>query len=391
MFEFYVGIDVHQQTSSYCILNQLGKVVKEKNVRGSWHLLLLELAEIRGKWAAAFEASCGYGVLHDKLVELGAHVIVAHPGELRLIFKSKRKNDRVDAKKIATLLFLDQIPRVWVPQPPTREWRQLIEYRQTLVAKRTRTKNQLRALFRAAGIPKISRLPGGPKAQKQMSSLPPEEVGARSNAVASCKKVRGKGVWSTRGLQILAALDVGSSAARLCRDQLLEELENCGEHLLRVEKELDMIAARHPGIALLRSIPGVGPRTSEAALAYIDDPYRFRQNKQVGAYAGLVPCQDASAGVNRLGHITREGPGTLRWLLVEAAWQGIRHSPTIKAFYNRVRQGRKDRGKLALVATGHYLLRVMLAMLKSGEVWREEVPRQERTIKSVESAKAEVV
>jgi hypothetical protein len=49
----------------------------------------------------------------------------------------------------------------------------------------------------------------------------------------------------------------------------------------------------------------------------------FGRNKQVGAYFGLVPCQDASADVNRLGRITRQGPATVRRLLVEAAWQGI--------------------------------------------------------------------
>ena len=120
----------------------------------------------------------------------------------------------------------------------------------------------------------------------------------------------------------------------------------------------------------MRTIPGVGPRTSEAVMAYIDRPHRFRRNNQIGAYFGLVPCQDQSAGRNRLGHITREGPATVRALLVEAAWWGVRHDPTLKAYFEKRCGKNGARKKIAIVATAHYLARVMLAMLKSGEVWR---------------------
>ena len=50
-----------------------------------------------------YEASCGYGPLHDRLSMTADEVLVAHPGHLRLSFRSKKKNDRVDAQKLATL------------------------------------------------------------------------------------------------------------------------------------------------------------------------------------------------------------------------------------------------------------------------------------------------
>ena len=119
------------------------------------------------------------------------------------------------------------------------------------------------------------------------------------------------------------------------------------------------------------TIPGVGPRTAEAVVAYVDNPERFSRNKAVGSYFGLVPCQDASAERNRLGHITRQGPGTVRRLLVEAAWQGVWRSARIRAFFERIGQGDPQRRKIAIVATAHYLLRVMHAMLFSGQGWRD--------------------
>ena len=120
--------------------------------------------------------------------------------------------------------------------------------------------------------------------------------------------------------------------------------------------------------------PGVGTRTAEAVLACIDNVRRFRRIKQVGAYFGLVPSQDQSGSTNRLGHITREGSATVRHLLTEAVWQAIRHSPTVRAYQARIQRDDPDRKKIAIVATAHYLVRVMWAMLKHGTLWKEQDP-----------------
>lgn len=107
-------------------------------------------------------------------------------------------------------------------------------------------------------------------------------------------------------------------------------------------------------------------------MAWVDDPRRFGRVRCIGRYFGLVPSQDASGPVNRLGHITREGPALVRGLLTEAAWVSIRRSQRVRSFYERLQRGDRERRKVALVATAHYLLRVMLSMLRTGEVWRTE-------------------
>ena len=145
----YVGLDVHAKRSSLCILDSCGKVVKRLEVQGPWPKLLERVAaEVPRPFSVCFEASCGYGYLHEKLSALAERVAVAHPGQLRLIFRAKRKNDRVDAEKLAKLLYLDQVPQVHVPGVDVRAWRGLIELRRRLVGRRTAVKNQLRALLR---------------------------------------------------------------------------------------------------------------------------------------------------------------------------------------------------------------------------------------------------
>ena len=72
-----------------------------------------------------------------------------------------------------------------------------------------------------------------------------------------------------------------------------------------------------------------------------------------------------------MGHITKQGPGTARKYLVQGAWQAIRRSPTVRARYERFVGVRPERRKIALVATAHWLLRCMFAMLRSQQPWHE--------------------
>jgi len=342
MRKYFVGLDVHWKHTNICILDARGKKVKRMTVRGKWPKVAEELRKLRGKLFVCYEASCGYGYLYELFNAVAQRVVVAHPGQLRLIFRSKRKKDRVDAEKLAKLLFLDEVPTVHVPSRNVRAWRQLIEYRIRLVNKRTRAKNSCRALLRSLGIRVPQRLD----------------------------------LWTRRGMRWLHALELPDAMHALRRDMLLEEIEMFNEQIARSEKALKQFSTGNPAVELLMTIPGVGLRTAETVVAYLDDPSRFRRNKLVGAYLGLVPCQDQSGNTNRLGHITREGPASVRRMLCEATWQAIRYSPTTQRYFERIAQGNKDRRKIAIVATAHYLARVMLAMLRTGEAWRETEPKR---------------
>jgi transposase len=334
---FHVGLDIHSTRISICVLNETGQVVHRSQVRGIEEMLRT-LKALPDRFEVCYEASCGYGHYHDLLRPLAARVLVAHPGQLRLIFRSKNKNDRNDAERLAKLLYLGETPTVHVPSLEVRTWRELINCRAQLIAKRTRAKNTLRALLRSAGV-------NAPKHP---------------------------GLWTKAGLKWLRQLELPTFSQQLRRDLLLEEIETLVRQVRRIEQQLNRQARRTSAVAQLRSIPGVGPRTAEAVAAFVDDPQRFRNAKAVGQYFGLVPCQDQSGDRNRLGHITREGAPVVRQLLAEAAWQGQRRSATVRAFFEQVQRDDPQRKKIALVATAHYLVRVMWAMLRRGTVWQEQ-------------------
>jgi transposase len=337
---FYVGLDIHTKHISVCALNETGQVVRRARVRGIQEMMAI-LSGLPDRFEVCYEASCGYGHFHDLLRPLAARVLVAHPGQLRLIFRSKDKNDRNDAERLAKLLYLGETPTVHVPSLEVRNWRELINCRSQVIAKRTRAKNAARALLRSAGV------------------VPPRQPA----------------LWTKKGLAWLRQLDLPTPSQQLRRDLLLEEIETLVRQVRRIEQQLSHQAQHTPAVAQLRSIPGVGIRTAEAVAAFVDDPHRFGNAKAVGRYFGLVPCQDQSGDRNRLGHISREGAPVVRQLVAEAAWQAQRRSPTVRAYFERVRRGDPQRKKIALVATAHYLVRVMWAMLKRGTLWEEKTAR----------------
>lgn len=148
----YVGLDAHRRQSTICVFGDRGRKNLSQNVRGPWSKVLEELGKIRKPFEVCVEASTGYGYMFERLQGLARRVVVAHPGQFRLIFRSKRKNDRVDAEKLAKSLFSDEVPPVHVPGEDVRAWRRMIGHRRKLVASRIRSKNAVRALLRSHGI-----------------------------------------------------------------------------------------------------------------------------------------------------------------------------------------------------------------------------------------------
>src|SRR5947209_2726174 len=218
----HVGLAIHGPRISVCVLGETGQVVPRAQVRTAEEMLAT-LKGLPDRFEVCYEASCGYGHYHDLLRPLAARVVVAHPGQLRLIFRSKYKNDRNDAERLAKLLYLGETPTVHVPSADVRAWRELVNCRGQLIAKRTRAKNTARALLRSAGI------------------VPPKNPG----------------LWTKAGLKWLRQLELPTGSQQLRRDLLLEEIETLTKQVGRIEQELNRQARKTPGVALLRSIPGV--------------------------------------------------------------------------------------------------------------------------------------
>ncbi len=258
---------------------------------------------------------------------------------------TKRKTDRDDALELAKLSAMDQLPLVKLPSRRVRQWRSMIAYRHTLIGRRTAIKNGLREILDREGLTMRG----------------------------------GKSGWTQKSIEALRALAEPIEQAGgedLWRGQLhveLEALEQVRVLIDQVEQKLEALAKQDKRVQQLQTIPGVGPRLAEMVVATIDDPHRFRNGKQVGAYVGLTPRQYDSGTMKRQGRISGQGNKLLRALLVEVSWLMRRHNGYLRDAFDRVCRGSKTRRKIAAVATARKLMVICWAMLRDGTTWREPV------------------
>ena len=100
-------------------------------------------------------------------------------------------------------------------------------------------------------------------------------------------------------------------------------MEAVGELTARIAaagREVEALCEAHPETRALRQVTGVGPITALTFVLTVEDPGRFPQNPEVGAYLGLVPRQrDSGEREPQLGISGKSGDAGLGRLLVQAA------------------------------------------------------------------------
>lgn len=261
----------------------------------------------------------------------------------------KKKNDKEDALKLAKLSAMNQIPTVHIPDKEIREKRALIKYRQRLVKHRVSIKNAIRAIFSREGI-----------------SLPTK-----------------KGGWSQEGLQWFKGhakpLSKICNVTELWRGQLYDELvqyESVTASLRNVETKLNNLGACDERIKRLQTIAGVGPRLAETVVAFLDDPTRFKNSKQVGSYAGLAPRQYQSGQMDHQGKTGGRGNKLLRNMLIQICWASLSCNPWSRETYKRLLRGSSSRKKIAIVGLARKLLVRCWVMLRNDEDWKNDVQKQ---------------
>jgi len=258
----------------------------------------------------------------------------------------KKKTDKEDALKLAKLSAMGQIPTVHMPAKDVREKRALMKYRQRLVSYRTSIKNAIRAIFVREGI-----------------------------AI-----VRTKALWSREGLAWLKdqarALDKISDAEQLWRGQLHVELgllQTVITSLKAVERKLNEMGSSDQRVKRLQTINGVGPRLAETVVAFLDDPKRFKNAKQVGSYVGLAPRQYQSGQSERQGKTGGRGNKLLRNLLIEVCWVSLQSNRWARETYQRLLRGSPSRKKIAITALARRLVVRCWAMLRDEQDWEDGI------------------
>src|ERR1700735_3629474 len=98
------------------------------------------------------EATIFSGWIYDHLLPHAVAIKVAHPLMLRAVAAAKKKNDTIDAGKIADCLRCDFLPECHMMPPEIGDRRRTLRYRHLLVKQMVQMKNRVSGLLMETGV-----------------------------------------------------------------------------------------------------------------------------------------------------------------------------------------------------------------------------------------------
>jgi len=311
---YYIGLDVHKKTISYCIKRVDGEVHAEGTINALRISLDAWLAQLPQPWTGALEATLFTGWIYDYLKPHAAALKVAHPAKLQAIATAKKKNDQVDARMIADLLRCNLLPECYMAPSEFRERRRTLRYRNLLVRQSVQMKNRISGLLMETGV------------------------------VYNKQKLHQKNYFA----QLRASAEVPE-----CIRPLLKIGRETVEHIERTDralmKTLQRDATLQARVERLLTIPGIGPVTALTWVLEIGEVRRFSSLKDAVSYCGLCSAERSSAGVQKRSPISKQRNKQLQTVLIEAAKLAPRWNVGLALVHEKALQrGNRNRATLAV-------------------------------------------
>ena len=282
--DHFAGLDVSVKKTSVCIVDDMGKIVREVKVASEPEALLAVLKNPAYQFKRiGLEAGPLSQWLYSALAEAGMPVICVETRHMRAVLKAQiNKTDRNDARGMAQMMRVGLYRPVHVKTLRSQKLRMLLTHRQLLLSKAIALENDLRGTLRNFGL-KVGMV-GKVKFEARIREL----------------------------VETLPDLAVLVEPMLIVRRVLREQIVILHRRLLAVVRD-DEVCQR------LMTTPGVGPVVSLTYRATVDIPARFRKSKSVGAVFGLTCAKYQSGEVDWDGRISRCGDEMMRTMLYEAA------------------------------------------------------------------------
>ena len=343
---FVAGIDAHATYSVTCVVSKQGQLVagptRIKNADAD------QLGELLGPYRpleVVVETSPAWPWLFDRLDGDGVHFVLAHAKRLRVIAGSNYKSDDIDAELLARMRLAGLIPEVHPKSVEQRGHAVLLRHRARLVRQRTQMVNRIHAQLHNAGL----HLERG----RMLTEGGREWV--RSEA------------WPKLGEE-----------QRLFIQMQWALIDHLTPMIHTLDRRVEHVGREIPAVALLETIPGIGPYRALLIATEVLPIQRFRTPGHLVSYAGLAPRYSQS-GLRPIRHGSIPA-GANRWLrgtFVRAIVSHITHAPDSWLSHSNERIKERLGWQVARVATARRLARAVHAMLRTGEVWNGEPETRE--------------
>lgn len=279
-----VGLDISLNKTSVCILEVDGTIVWQGKVDSEPGPIIDKLAAWQADIDKVGLEACPLSEwLHRHLTEAGFTAVCVETNHAQRFLSTRPvKTDKNDARGLAEMMRIGHYRAVHVKSFEAQMVRTTLQARRQIVAALLQIQGTIRGLLRMHGL----------------------KMGTTHHSK-----------FSERVRELLTE----KPALEIAIGPLLRSAEQLANERKVMDKILQRAARRDDVCLRLMTIPGVGPITSLAYRATIDDPARISSSKAAGALLGLTPRIYQSGEIDRAGRISRAGDGMMRHLLYEAA------------------------------------------------------------------------
>ena len=282
--EYHAGIDVSLESSSLCVVDATGRIVREAKVASEPEALVhflscqdLEIVRV------GLEAGPLSQWLHAGLVAAGFETVLLETRHVKAALSAMTvKTDRRDARGIAQLLRLGWYRPVHAKSASAQEVRALLTARKLIQGKLLDVESGIRGVLRGFGL----------------------KVGPIS-----------RGRFEMRILELVD----GNAILEAVIGSMLAVRAALQTEFARLHRALLVVVRADPICRQLMSVPGVGAIVAITFKSGVDDPTRFRRSRDIGPHFGLTPRKYQSGELDVTGSITKVGDRMVRTALYEAA------------------------------------------------------------------------
>jgi transposase len=329
----HAGLDLSRRRLDYCLLDMAGERVETGRAAPDADGLGGFARGIERRFGpvtvrAAIESMTGARFVHDTLERCGWEVQIADAVKVKGLAPLACKTDRIDAWVLAELSRRELVPAIWLPEFAVRQARERARWRLHLVKHRSMLKQRVHAQLLQFG-----------------HACPVADLFGRQGREL-LTRLQFPEPWRS---DVLAAI------------RLIDELDR---EVTAIERELRQLGADHPYVALLQSVPGIAWVLGYTIAAEIGDITRFPTPTKLAGYTGLCPRVRQSGAIDRRGQLAKNGPRYLRWALLEAATNAVKH-PAYRDRYQHTKQrlGKHRGAKVAQIDIARRLTEAIWHML----------------------------
>ena len=340
----YIGTDNHIATLDFKVINEAGKLTKAEKVATSASNFLKFVRSVPKPRMVIIEEGTLAAWLLEICVQYGENLVVTDPKRNLWIGSSGKKDDPIDAEKLAQLARGGYIKEIHHPVGQHRRFRELMTAYHDNCRNVTRLKNKIKARFIQNGI--------------QCSG---ETVYLKEHRERWRKKL-------PQDPSLLIIID------NLWLQ--LDQAQQAEEAILSAAKAQ---AKQHPEIKLLDSIPGVGFINAATISAILETPHRFADKRKVWSYAGLAVEKRASGGKLYSEKLTKEYNRLLKYTAKQAAQAAIKGDNPFRKTYLEMTLIKGIAQHRAELTIARDILATAWAMWRNGELYNPEINKKVKT------------